>query len=84
MANPGTQSNDDELCQELNKRTSLDWWQAWGAWFGYDSEELLQVVLTEGEGGRYGCIVRNPIAAATGSITDIVNFLKYKLPKEGE
>ncbi len=71
MANPGTQSNDDELCQELNKRTSLDWWQAWGAWFGYDSGGSLRAVLTDGEGGRYGCVVRDPLAVATGSVIDL-------------
>lgn len=88
MANPGTQSNDDELCQELNKRTSLDWWQARGVWFGYNKEEYLDAVVLDGEAHYsdrptdcYACIVRAQISAQTGSIAEICQYLEYKFPK---
>ena len=92
MANLGAQSNDDPISTTLNCFTSLDWWQAWGVWHGYDKDNHLVAVITDGQGAeaggsdtaRYGCIVREPVLTATGNIAEIVQFLKCKFPKEGE
>lgn len=87
MAFSGVQVKDDSVCELLDAQTSLDWWEAWGVWHGYDAEQRLKAVIAEGEGDQFGCIVLAsppPLLTITGDLDGIAYFLQHHFPKQGD